>query len=327
MKIIVVFIICSSLVFSSYGQGPYAPNSESAGTDAIHYESDQFVSWTSDIKLIRGYKDIANKGLGKVNFGEPSDALGKSDMSAVSLGDSGVAYVYFNGWILNKPGADFAVFENSFNHEFLELAFVEVSKDGVNYSRFPAFSETETSSQISSFDLLEASNIKNLAGKYKIQYGTPFDLDDVGIDSVHFIRIVDVVGSIDSTIGSKDSKGRLINDPYPTDFQNNGFYTGGFDLEAIGFINYEGEIFLGGNELVINQPNIEIYPNPAISVVTLSLILKSYVNIQDLNGKSWHKEYIEEGVSSLDVMSLPRGVYTVMVLNEKESFVSKLVLQ
>jgi hypothetical protein len=327
VKLLIAFIGLFCTVGFSYGQGPYAPNSETAGTDALHFTNNKFISWASDIKVIRGYQDIANKSLGTVNFGESINAIGMSNKSVISLGDSGVANVSFEGYVLNKSGPDFAVFENSFNHEFLELAFVEVSKDGTNFIRFPASSETSSVTQVGSFDLLDATNINNLAGKYKVQYGTPFDLDDIGMDSIRYIRIVDVVGSIDSTIGSKDAKGRMINDPYPTDFQNNGFYTGGFDLESVGLINYEGEIFLGANELSEQKSRVRIYPNPAISDITITVEKQSEIQIHDVNGKLWFSQRINFGSNSLDLNDLPRGLYSVSVLNEKEHFVSKLVLQ
>ena len=327
MKLLIAFIGLFCSVGFSYGQGPYAPNSETTGTDAIHYTDAQFVSWASDIKVVRGYKDIANKALGKVNFGGAVNAVGMSNKSVVSLGDSGVATVYFEGYVLNKLGPDFAVFENSFNHEFLELAFVEVSKDGISFIRFPASSATSSVTQVSSFDLLDATNIDNLAGKYKVQYGTPFDLDDLAIDSVRYIRIVDVVGSIDPAIGSKDVQGRMINDPYPTDFQNNGFYTGGFDLESVGLINYDGKIFLGDDELSNKKSGVSAYPNPVVSNLTVTLETPSDIQIFDVSGKLWFSQRIDLGSNNLDLSDLPRGLYSVSVLSEKEHFVSKLVLQ
>jgi hypothetical protein len=47
-----------------------------------------------------------------------------------------------------------------------------------------------------------------------------------------YVRLIDVVGSIDPKWGSRDSKGNLINDPWPTPFPSCGF-----DLDAIGVIH------------------------------------------------------------------------------------------
>jgi len=92
--------------------------------------------------------------------------------------------------------------------------------------------------QTGSFGATLPTRIHNLAGKYRLPYGTPFDLNDIAHisyinpENVRYVRIVDVVGSIDSTWGSRDSKGNLINDPFPTNFASSGF-----DLDAVGVIH------------------------------------------------------------------------------------------
>jgi hypothetical protein len=86
---------------------------------------------------------------------------------------------------------------------------------------------------------LDTTNIDGLAGKYRIGYGTPFDLEDladkqavleedVNIDAITHIKIIDVVGDLIDP--SPDTDGDPIFDPYPT--------TGsaGFDLNAVGVI-------------------------------------------------------------------------------------------
>ena len=52
------------------------------------------------------------------------------------------------------------------------------------------------------------------------------------MNDVIAVRITDVVGSIDPALGTKDSLGNLINDPFPTPFASSGF-----DLNAVGVIN------------------------------------------------------------------------------------------
>ena len=89
----------------------------------------------------------------------------------VSLGDGGSITLGFDSPITNGPGPDFAVFENGFlsgnsGLAFLELGLVAVSSDGVNFFTFPAVSETQTTTQIGTFGLIDASNLYDLAGKY-----------------------------------------------------------------------------------------------------------------------------------------------------------------
>jgi hypothetical protein len=130
------------------------------------------------------------------------------------------------------------VFENSFRDDFLELAFVEVSSDGINYKRLPATRFIDTSIQVDSFGLIDCREVNNLAGKYRALYGTPFDLDelalfsDIDLMNVTHVRIIDVVGSIDNVYASRDKDGRKINDPFPTPYPSCGF-----DLDAVGVIH------------------------------------------------------------------------------------------
>ena len=48
------------------------------------------------------------------------------------------------------------------------------------------------------------------------------------LQRITHVRVIDVVGSIDPSIGSHDCEGRMINEPFPTPF-----FTGGFDLDAV----------------------------------------------------------------------------------------------
>ena len=127
----------------------------------------------------------------------------------------------FSDYISDNEGFDFAVFENSFSETFLELAFVEVSSDGINFFRFPSTSLTDSSSNVGTFGNLEATNLNNLAGKYSAGYGTPFDLAELPDTSllnkqaIQYVKIIDVIGT-NSVYGSFDSNGNKIIDPFPT---------------------------------------------------------------------------------------------------------------
>jgi len=222
--------------------GPYAPPAGQVGSTAIGNTSPLFVEWASGFQdLIRGPQDIANPGGPTATFGTGAEALGFADgnsLHVVSLGDGGQITLSFAHAITNGPGFDFAVFENGFADAFLELAFVEVSSNGIDFARFPAVSLTNTATQIGSFGALDATNLDNLAGKYRGGFGTPFDLGQVAglvssvdVGAIGFVRLVDVVGSINPALGTFDSWGHLVNDPYPTAFSS-----GGFDLDGVGVI-------------------------------------------------------------------------------------------
>jgi len=243
-------IVCAVVVLSCavVRSGPFAPQAGQPDSTAIAGNDPRFVEWASSVQsLVRGPQNIANPSLGLASFGTPGNALGPSDAATnfsgvVSLGDGGQITLGFDKPIRNGTGPDFAVFENGFasgSLAFLELGFVEVSSDGTNFFRFDATSDTPTASQVASFGLLDATNLNNLAGKYIAGFGTPFDLEELAgrsplldVDDVRFVRIVDVVGSINPLYATNDSFGNIVNDPWPTASSSSGF-----DLDAVGAIN------------------------------------------------------------------------------------------
>ena len=220
--------------------GPFCGAVGTEGCDAIDGHSSSIVAWATGVSVVRGLDDIAVPDGPHVIYGSESDAVGPIDFTtttAVSLGDGGSATVTFAHPIRNGEGPDFAVFENSFNDYFLELGFVEVSTDGERFVRFPATSLTQTDSQVVSH--VDPTFINNLAGKYRVGYGTPFDLEElrdstgINIDSIVYVRIVDVVGSIDPQYATYDAYGHIVNDPYPTSDPTGNWRSGGFDLTGV----------------------------------------------------------------------------------------------
>lgn len=177
------------------------------------------------------------------------------------LGDGGSITLVFDPPIGNGPGFDFAVFENSFSDTFLELAFVEVSSDGIHFTRFPNYSLTPA--PVGGFGIMDARMIYGLAGKYRLGFGTPFDLQELAdafhwalskpvwegphsaefsqqyrdalvttfpfldLNNVRYVRIIDIIGD-----GSAlDAEGFSIYDPHPT------LITAGFDLSGVAVLN------------------------------------------------------------------------------------------
>lgn len=233
--------------------GDYAPGAGSPGSTAVPYNDPGLIAWGSLVgEIIRGPYDIREPDGPHVDFGDPDlAAIGPADAfdpvselpltdpkKIISLGDGGSLTLLFADPIFNGPSWDFAVFENAFNNTFLELAFVEVF-DGDTWARFPTNSLTQTTTQIDQTSAanngVDPTDIDGFAGKYRASFGTPFDLSvligvpGLNVDHIIAVRVVDVVGTIDPDYARLDSEGRIINDPWPTDFFN-----GGFDLDAIG---------------------------------------------------------------------------------------------
>jgi len=217
----------------------FAPSAGKVGSTAIHADSNCFIDWGSTAHIIKGYKNISTPDSGFVDVGSAESACGRAkENGVVSLGDSGIAIVQFFNAIMDGSGFDFAIFENAFNDTFLELAHVEISNDGVTYFQFPSVSLTQNNRQLGPFDGVDAAKIHNFAGKYRFPYGTPFDISDLDTiyqnipDEFYFIRITDVVGSINPKWATRDHHKNIINDPWPTPF-----ISSGFDLDAVGMIN------------------------------------------------------------------------------------------
>lgn len=293
------------------------------GSLAIHQDSSAIVNWASGCTITRGHEDITTGGA-LASFGLDSDATGPANGSTVvSLGDSGVAVLTFDVPITNGSGPDFAVFENSFSDVFLELAFVEVSSDGVNFVRFPATSNSPTDVQFGPFSSSgDPTLLHNLAGKYRANYGTPFDLDELAgepqldITAVTHVKVIDVIGSIDPQYGSHDQNGNLINDPFPTAFASSGF-----DLDAVAVLNQQS---VSISE--VNEDLIQVYPNPVNAGSDLKIISPvqvKHVRLMNLNGK---EVYLGNSVN-IETHSLPNGMYFMHLETEHSRLIKKVLIR
>jgi hypothetical protein len=324
----VVFIICF-FVIKNIAVGQFAPAAGKAGSTAIFKDSSIFVAWASSCSITKGYMDVSHPSLGIVSAGDSTMALGKAGTNGiVSLGDGGTAIVTFANPIFNKTGYDFAIFENSFLDTFLELAFVEVSSDGINYFRFPSISNTQDTLQIGPFDYTYPTKLNNLAGKYRANYGTPFDLKELdsinglNIDSITHIKIIDVVGSIQNAYATYDSKGNKINDPWPTPFASSGF-----DLDAVGLIHTK----VTGIENSFKKSAFNIYPNPATNQINIGLKneIISSINISNLLGEVIFSNSVISNNSekiSIDVSAYKNGVYLVQIESERDVTTQKIII-
>jgi hypothetical protein len=321
MKVLLnILLVLTAL--GSLAQGSYSPAVGEVGCDAIHKDSSTIISWANHCTINRGYLNILNKALGVTSVGDATKPIGIADNLVVSLGDSGIATLGFNGSLFNGPGPDFVVFENGFDNYFLELAFVEVSSDGQHFFRFPSHSLTDTSNQVKSFDSLDATNLNNLAGKYRAFYGVPFDLEEmkniVGLDinNITHIKVVDVIGTMNSSFASKDSSGQKINDPFPTAFPS-----GGFDLDAIGAIHIKPTSIFEHNLV-----EFAIYPNPSNGIINFSKKSKSaIVRVFDLNGRLVLEKKVDG--TQLDLSSLNPSLYQLSFQSEYYTHSTKVIIQ
>jgi hypothetical protein len=329
MKTILLYCL---LMLPMAAMAQYAPQAGQAGSTAISASSSEITGWATHCDVQRGYVDIANTSLGNVTAGSSAEATGNADGSIVCLGDSGVATLTFNAALYNGPGADFAVFENGFKDPansamaFLELAFVEVSSDGVNFFRFPVNSNTPTNTQIPGSGVyMDASLINGVAGKYISTFGTPFDLEELkdmaGLDvnNITHVRIVDVVGSV-SGHSSYDQTGKVINDPYPTNFP-----TGGFDLDAVGAIHQ----YSTGLQLQTNKIKVSVFPNPAteeLEIATAENTANMHATLVSVSGNTLITTALTGKSTTLQMHNIPAGMYYLFISDSNGAqWVEKIV--
>lgn len=307
----------------------FAPAPGQPGTTAMHADSSAFVAWATDCEAEPGPMNITNPGAGMAGAGWPaSNVIGypQGTMGVTCLGDGGRATVTFASPICNRPGPDFAVFENGFENAqmagmyFLELGFVEVSSDGVNFFRFPAVTYVQTETQLGGSGCINPTQIHNLASKYPAMYGTPFELDEIPDDPllnknyITHVRIVDVVGNINPEYCTYDSQGHVVNDPWPTPFASCGM-----DLDAVGVIHDLAHLDVPENVEEVAY----LYPNPVKDRLTVKAKNLKSVEVFDIVGQ----RIMTTDSESIDMSSLSEGIYFVRVVCEGGMFTKRIVKQ
>mgnify|MGYP004512331185 CR=1 FL=1 len=333
MKKLSIAVFCLSACFSIAQS--YAPQAGTAGTTAISKDSPLFKSWANGCTVVRGLQQINGTTGAYANAGTDTNGTGIANGSVVSLGDGGTATVTFSKAIANGSGFDFAIFENGFasgssGKAYLELAFVEVSSDGVNFFRFPSHNEypsnyiqNSTDAGGPGFATMDARYLNNFAGKYIGSYGTPFDLSDLPDNAlldkskITHVKIIDVVGTNADGYKTFDSFGNVAVDPFPTPFASSGF-----DLDAVGVIN-EAAV-LSAAESTVADLKISIYPNPASDFIIINAKKEVTVKIYSISGalvkqgKTMHQR--------MNISDLQNGNYIVQIGSDGEQQKLKLII-
>ncbi|MBR4135998.1 MAG: T9SS type A sorting domain-containing protein [Bacteroidales bacterium] len=281
---------------------------------AIAYDNSAILGWATGCTIERGPRDIASNPT-PASYGTESAGIGASSTStadAVSLGDGGKATLTFGMPISDGEGYDFAVFENSLNHTFLELAFVEVSSDGEHFYRFPSVSNSPITTQVGNGGSVDATKLNNLAGKYMVGWGTPFDLaeldgfSNLDIHNITHVRLVDAVGTINPQYGTTDKNGHIINDPYPTNFESSGF-----DLTGVAVMN--GWTPNGVNHYG-ETAQFTVYPNPCTDYVVVSNISDNTpVVVSNILGEQIQVLESHDYSCQINMQSYPAGIYFIQV--------------
>ena len=318
----ILLFLCLLCVAQIDWSQSFAPAPGQPGSTAIHKDSSVFVAWANTCTVTRGFLQIDQPEFGFVSFGIDNNGIGVAEgnsIDIVSLGDAGSAILTFNPPIKNGSGPDFAVFENGFADNYMELAFVEVSSNGVDYFRFPAYSETPLTPQLTNGTFGNCAYVHNLAGKYRQGYGTPFDLQDLdsignlNLNSITHVKLIDVVGIVDSTYGTMDCLGRWINDPWPTNFES-----GGFDLDGIGVI-HQGELKISEQSLTCS-----ISPNPSADIFQIKASNPVDIWLSDSQGEILF-ETSEINSFQINMENYKAGMYFLRIKQDHKTSIEKLI--
>lgn len=283
-----VFILCiiHSVAVAQYSRPvwPFAGGANATNSTAITYDDPAIKGWATSVE---NYSPGTNVDTVWQDTTEALGPAGSNTLNIVSLGAGGQITLEFFIPIQNGQGFDFAVFENGISDGFLELAFVEVSTDGIHFVRFPAYSYT--ANPVAGFGELDPTNLENLASKYRIAFGTPFDLQiledayqfaltksiwsgstefsqeyrdslvanypHVDILNINYVRLIDIAGNGDEY----DCEGFTIYDPYPT----NG--SAGFDLDGIGVL-YQQTLVGTSQHITFPEPGNQILANQQLTL-------------------------------------------------------------
>ncbi|MFA9214816.1 MAG: T9SS type A sorting domain-containing protein [Candidatus Methylacidiphilales bacterium] len=322
-KILVLFILICKFAFAQFD-----PQVGFGSKFAISKDSSIIKGWATSCKVTRGWQNYLDTTLGKATVGSEFYGTLAADGQVISLGDSGIAILQFDNPISDKPGPDFCVFENGFvvnntkGESHTEMAFVEVSSDGINYVRFPSQCLLDSTIQKGNFEGSDVSLIDGLAGKYIANYGTPFDLNifaplsSINIGKITHVRLIDVVGNKDAAYPARDKNGRKIIDPWPTPFA-----ASGFDLDAVGVINqlYNTNIFQA------KDFPFTCYPNPANigENIVIENLNNALVSVTNLQGETLFTSLANTKIE-IETNKLLAGIYILSIAQQNKVYHQKI---
>jgi hypothetical protein len=129
--------------------------------------------------------------------------------------------------IVDGPGADFLVFENPFNvgsdpsNVFAEPGEVSVSDDGVTWKTYPCTANAYPYGSCAGWHVVYSNPNNGICPTDpKVAGGDPFDLADLGLTHVRYVKIKDKAHE-------------------PCAPPQSHVNTNGFDLDAIAIVNAE----------------------------------------------------------------------------------------
>jgi hypothetical protein len=101
---------------------------------------------------------------------------------------------------------------------------------------------------------------------------------------------------------------------------SDGFYTVGYGSERLAPSS-------SINEISAQKSEINIYPNPAREQLTIEHSEGGIFEIFDLSGKKQFEVNITSNSNTINIASLPNGIYIVKIKTKNETFTNKIIIQ
>ena len=250
--------------------------------------------------LGQGEEFFPNNIFGRPSVNASEQAAAASESEVLSLGMGGeIIVANSDNVIIDGEGDDFTIFENAFinpinQRMFAEPGIVSVSKDGIDYIEFPY----NFASLVGCAGTVPTYGDQDYCDS-EISGGNSFDLSDVGIDSVRYIRINDLTVEVAKN-------------------QNHKYYDislSGFDLDAVVIHNFAAKKISS-----VNDRGIDYY-TMSNSIINSKSHANS-IHIYTLSGKQIG-ELI--GIGQYNFSNLNLGVYLITIENNGYVFYEKII--
>ncbi|MBU3742176.1 MAG: T9SS type A sorting domain-containing protein [Candidatus Kapabacteria bacterium] len=246
-----------------------------------------------------------NVGQGVVFF--PRNVLGMPDTSArgdkpavdprsvCSIGLGGRIIIGFTRHaVVDTPGDDLVIYENAFRYAgtriYAEPAEISVSKDGLTWTAFPCDGRT----------LRGCAGVTPTDPALPNGGGDAFDLASIGVDSVRWIRIVDVTQ-------------RILDDPTHPLYDPT---LSGFDLDAVVALHAAR---------VVDALQCTFDPADERFDVGVPVSTSATMHVYDVRGTLLQERRLDAGITTVDASTLPVGFLLVQISTPTSTYVTRVL--
>ena len=145
------------------------------------------------------------------------------------------------------------------------------------------------------------------------------------------LNVKHLIGNFDNTTGIVEGIGRISNPCYPSIDAWGGLACYTKQSQTIQFSNIDCSAFPIPNRLglktVENNSNLNIYPNPATNIVTISNNNQNIESIKryDLQGRILKTEQVNKSNTQLDISNYQSGTYYFVITTANGSSTKKIM--